>query len=116
VENDLLGGPAAEQDGDPKEKVVFRVGEAVLGGRLLGCPQREAAGDDRDFLKGVGARQESTGQGMPGLVIGCHPFFFLARHLLAFLAQDDLIPRQVEIARRDHFLVLAGGEEGGFVH
>src|SRR2546425_9013306 len=58
VQHDLLGGAAAEQDGDAVGQVLPRVVVLVVQRELLGEAQRAPARDDGDLVDGVGARQE----------------------------------------------------------
>ena len=58
AEGDLLGDPAAHEDGDLVEGELLVDVEPVLLGELLGEPQGAAAGDDGDLVQRVGVGQD----------------------------------------------------------
>src|SRR5207245_1371147 len=66
LENDLLGGPATEQDGDAIDQVLPRIVVLVVQRQLLGEAERAAARDDRHLVDRIRARQEVGDQRASG--------------------------------------------------
>ena len=84
VEDQFLGGPAAEQHG----QLVHHLGpadqELVLGRGRRGVAERPAARDDRDLVHRVGVRQRVPDQRVPALVVGDDlPLLLGQQHALA---------------------------------
>ena len=115
VEDEPLGGAAAQRHGQVGLDLALVDPDPVLLGEELGDAQRPAAGDDRHLVDRVGGRGQPGDQGVADLVVGGQPLVLLGDDLLALRPHDDLVARGVEVAHVDLVLVLAGGQQRGLV-
>src|SRR5207245_4524683 len=105
-ENDLLGGPATEQDGDAIDQVLPRIVVLVIQGQLLGEAQCAASRDDRHLVDGIRARQEVGDQRVASLVVGNRPLLGVADdHRAPLDAHQDLVLGVLEVEHLDELLV-----------
>src|SRR4028118_396764 len=70
VEDHALCRPAAEHHRQLRHELAAAHHEPVLGGQAHRHPQGLAAGDDADLVDRVGVGQQSTHDGVTGLVVG----------------------------------------------
>src|SRR5262249_7140519 len=116
AEHELLGGTAAEQDGEVHQEEVLRVRVTVVERDLLGQAEGHAARDDRHLVHRIGAGEELCHQRVSRLVVGGVPPLLEADdHRLPLRPHHHLVLRHLEVGHVDLVLVLAGGEEGGLV-
>ena len=117
AEGQLFGDAAAHADRDAVLELLARPVVLLLGGKLLGHAQGHAARDDRDLVQGIGVGKQGGEQGVAALVEG-GDLLLLVRddHALALGPHEDLVLRALEVAHGDELLVVAGGQEGRFVH
>src|SRR5947209_1259191 len=112
LENDLLGGPATEQDGDAIDQVLPRIVVLVVQRQLLGEAERAAARDDRHLVDRIRARQEVGDQRVAGLVVSDRPLLGVADdHRASLDAHQDLVLGVLEVEHLDELLVLAGRQQ-----
>ena len=116
VHEELFGDPAAEQHGDHVQHVLAVHAVAVLLRQLHRHAQRAPARNDRDLVHRVGLRQEPRDDRVTRLVIrGVAPLGLGHDHRAPLGAHHDLVLGHLEVVHVDEPLVLAGGEERGFV-
>src|SRR5215470_12177002 len=116
AEHELLGGAATEQDGEVHQEEVLRVRVAVVERDLLRQAEGHAARDDRHLVHRVGAGKELRHQRVSRLVVGGIPPLLEADdHRLPLRPHHHLVLRHLEVGHVHLVLVLAGGEQGGFV-
>ena len=116
VEDQRLGGHAAEHVGELVEHLAARLGVLVLVGQHHRVAQRATARQDRDLVHRVGAGQRRGDQGVAALVVGGDQLLLLAHQARTTLrAGDDAVDGLVEGRVGDQLLVAAGGEQRGLV-
>jgi hypothetical protein len=115
AEHDLLRGAAAEQHGHVVDQLLARLEVAVLLGQVQRVAERAAAGDDRDLVHAVHARQQLGADRVTGLVEGDDPALMVVERAARLHAGHHALERGVEIGVHDHVAVLAGGEDRSLV-
>ncbi|CAM4039424.1 hypothetical protein NOMA109596_19235 [Nocardioides marinus] len=116
VEDHLLRRPAAEHVGQLVEHLAARLGVLVGVGQHHRVAERPAAGQDRDLVDRVVARERRGDEGVAALVVGGDELLVLAHQAGTPLrAGDDAVDGLVQRLVGDELAVGAGGEQRGLV-
>src|SRR5213080_2543391 len=117
AEHQLLGGAAAEEDGEVVDEERLGVRVPIVERDLLGQAERHAARDDRHLVHGIGSREELRDERVARLVVGRVPALLEADdHRPPLRAHHHLVLGELEVAHLDPLLVLAGRQERRLVH
>ena len=116
VEDQFLGGAAAEQHGQLVQHLGPGDQELVLGRQRAGVAERPAARDDRHLVHRVGVRHRVADQGVAALVVGDDlPLLLRQQHALALRAGHDPVDGLLERVHRDLLAVGPRGQQRALV-
>ena len=116
AEGDLLGRAAAEQHRELIEQILALHQVTIFERQLHRVAERaEAALHDRDLVHRIHVGDERRDERVARLVIRDDLALLLAHDPLLLEPRDQPIDRLVEVGHLDRGLVLAGGEQRGFV-
>ena len=91
AEDDLLGGPAGEEDHHQVDELLARVQVAVLGRHVERVAERLPARDDRRLLRREEVADEVGHDRVPGLVVGEDPLLLLGDDAALLEPGDDAL-------------------------
>ncbi len=116
IQHDLFGHAAAQRRNDALEHLASGVKALILLGAVDRHAAGLAAGDDGNMVHGIHVGEMLGYDGMAGLMV-CRELPVLFRHdaRLLFGTGYDLQRRRLNLLHRYKALVVAGGQERGFV-
>src|SRR5919108_2005229 len=114
-EDDLLGGTARERDLHPVDELLAGVQVPLLVRQVERVAEGLAARDDRRLLHREGAAHEVRHERVAAFVVSEDPLLLLGHHAPLLQSGDHALHRVVEVRLVDVLLVLAPGEDRGFV-
>ena len=97
------------------DDLLFGHVHAVFVWHHLSHAQRTSAGDDGDFMNGVGSFQVPRGQCMAGFVISRSLFLFFGKNFLPFGTHQHFVVGVIEVFHFDFGFVTTRRPEGCFV-
>ena len=116
TEDDFLGNAAAHSASENVFELVDVFVVAIFGREEPSDTTGAAAGDDGDFVDGVGVGEDVANDGVASFVVGGELAFVVVHDLaLALGADGDAFEGLGDIGAGDGFVAFAGGGDGGFV-
>ena len=98
-------------------EVVLLVAVVVLLREVGGHAHRPSPGHDGHLVHRVRLGEQDGNQRVAGLVVGRDALLFLLHHhRFPLRTHENLVPRPLEVRKREGGLVVPRRAEGGFVH